>query len=64
MRTRKVVAVRIADLGNQDEPYTIKSPEQAHDRVDRSAAIECFRLEDVITMGKVIAEPIFQYYES
>lgn len=51
-------------IHNLDSParcatcYTVERWQDAHDDTDRSAAQEAFRTGDVITMGRVIAEPL------
>lgn len=54
------VRVRIHDL-NHEPPkvYTVDSPDMAHDSTDISAAWEAIRSGETVTMGKVIAEPIY-----
>jgi len=51
------MTVRIHDL-TTFKSYTVSSREECRDDTDRSAYDMAVMLGDVITMGKVIAEPV------
>jgi hypothetical protein len=59
----KTYRVKISNLGNQAEEttsYVAYSVRDCKDDTDRSAYAMAVRLQDVITMGKTIAEPLAQ----
>lgn len=49
--------IRLTDL-ETFKTYVVDDPDKAHDATDKSVARLVLEFNDVITMGKIIGEPI------
>lgn len=57
-RQQKVIIHYIG--GSEPTSYKVTSPDQARDEADRSAAQTAFEMNQTISMGKIIAEPVWE----
>jgi len=60
MQLRKAFIIHHLDATPEEESYKVNSLSECRDEVDKSAMAEAVRSGEVITMGKVVVEPIME----